>query len=101
MSKTIEEIKDQEACNDGYYRWGDVEERIISGDINVKQINHLIKQIAQSYAQSQTQELQEQNAELVEMLEYIFYKTNFQNHFPTTSIKVKNLLTKHNHLNKK
>lgn len=40
----------------------------------------------------------EQNRELVEMLEYIFYKTNFQNHFPTTSIKVKNLLSKHNHL---
>lgn len=47
---------------------------------------------------AQTQELIEQNAELVEMLEYIFYKTNFQNHFPTTSIKVKNLLTKYNSL---
>lgn len=70
-------------------------------DYDSKRLYADLMEQALKFSQSQTQELQEQNAELVEMIEYIFYKTNFQNHFPTTSIKVKNLLTKYNHLNKK
>jgi len=32
--------------------------------------------------------------EMLEMLRYIYKETNFQSHFPTTSIKVKDLLTR-------
>jgi len=32
--------------------------------------------------------------ELLDMLRYIYEETNFQSHFPTTSIKVKDLLTR-------
>lgn len=93
MSKTIEEIKDQVAKETGFHCWLEHKDTgIYDSDVNL---------IAQRYAKSQAQELQKQNAEIVEMLGYIFYKTNFQNHFPTTSIKVKNLLNKRKHLNKK
>ena len=33
--------------------------------------------------------------DLLKMLRFIFFKTNFQAHFPTTSIKVKNLLNEY------
>ena len=32
--------------------------------------------------------------EMLEMIRYIYEETNFQSHFPTTSIKVKDLLTR-------
>lgn len=97
MSKTIEEIKAEVSTDDNFHNWESLFESCAMYDYG--RLENAIDEVAQRYAQSQTQELQEQNAELIKMLEYIFYKTNFQNHFPTTSINVKNLLTKHNHLN--
>lgn len=37
--------------------------------------------------------IKEQHAKMVDMLTYIMEETNFQSHFPTTSIEVKNLLS--------
>ncbi len=61
MSKTIEEIKEQYAKELGYSKWVN-----IGYDANSEKRNN---EVAKRYAQSQTQELQEQDAELVEMLE--------------------------------
>jgi|GEM_PF-5858430 len=115
MSKTIEEINEVlllrllellPLAKDGYRYLESLnyyEEGLKEAREKIGMAHRLVEYIGNhdDYVKSQTQELQEQNAELVEMIEHIFYKTNFQRHFPTTSIKVKNLLTKYNHLNKK
>lgn len=144
MSKTIEEIKEEVAQEFGYKSnsvFSAHEQLLINPHgCNYKALSSGFDQVAERYAQSQTQELTEwkesmmkvhseldlqgignalglplgssiapqvlpkvkelieQNTELVEMIEHIFYKTNFQSHFPTTSIKVKNLLSKYNRL---
>lgn len=118
---TLEEIKAQVAKEYGFYNW----DSITALDLG----DRIINQIAQRYAQSQTQELQEQYAELVEMLSKLvllleeidstlFHHNhsidgwhlngdlepimNFVNDMDLEPItEAKEILTKYNHLNKK
>lgn len=92
MSKTIEEIKNEWAqkLNNGHgnccKNW---KEYVSNNDIDEEDIT----EIAERYAQSQTQELQERNAELVRMLEDVkgYLGSDKRNEVDT-------LLTKYNHL---
>ena len=65
-------------------------------DVDNKMDEYAITQAMKSYAQSQTQELQEQNAEIVEMLKDVkgYLGSDKRN-------EVDALLTKYTHLNKK
>lgn len=56
---------------------------------------------AVKFSQSKTQELKEQNAELVEMLTMVIDVWGYEYEGSTAYKKVDDLLTKHNHLNKK
>jgi len=99
MSKTIEEIETQWAKDhsyENYFEFLNLTRKCDTDHVFI--MDGAVTQIAKRYAKSQTQELIEQNREIIAMIEHIFYKINFQNHFPTTSIKVKNLLTRYNHL---
>lgn len=98
MSKTIEEIAKQ-------YVW---EKNLGYDDVNrflkesLFQPTHHLEIIAERYAKSQTQELQEQNAELVEMLSLVCMDLEERGRaYGDAYTMSKELLTKHNHLNKK
>lgn len=94
MSKTLEEIKDECSKDFGFKNYEDVE------DWNSECM--IIDEVAQRYAQSQTQELQEQNAELVEMLKRIvekqFYSKYSLQSLNSTISESKELLTKYKKL---
>lgn len=99
MSKTIEEIAKQ------YVR----EKNLGYVDVNrflkesLFQPTHHLEIIAERYAQSQTQELQEQNSELISMLEKcqsLMRNSIFTPHH-NTALAIIELLTKHNLSNKK
>lgn len=87
--KSIETIKEEVANNYNFHSWDALFASCAMYDYGrlEKSINEVAKRYAQQYIDA--------NKELVEILEFIFHKTNFQAHFPTTSIKVKNLLSKH------
>ena len=123
MSKTIEEIKDEYAHETSAHGWFDMTMR--QGPIRNAQVD----EVAERYAQSQTKELQEQNADLVDSLSKLvllleeidstlFHHNhsidgwhlngdlepimNFVNDMDLEPItEAKELLTKYNHLNKK
>lgn len=75
MSKTVEEIKDEVAIELGYKSnsvFSAHEQLLINPNgVNYKVISNSIDQIAIRYAQSKTQDLQEWNAELMEMLSLV------------------------------
>ena len=86
MSKTIEEIKDQVAKETGFHCWSEHKDTgIYDSDVNL---------IAERYAQSQTQELIEQNAELVEMLKQTVRSLD-GNGFPRLRGQIEEVLTKY------
>ena len=111
MSKTIEEII-EEYTKGRISGTTDFNEMI---DKSLLQPIEHVKNIAERYAQSQTQELQEQNAELVNVIKdlipmaedgYRLHKNNgshqdFLEDDRDILKKAKELLTKNNHLNKK
>lgn len=82
MSKTIEEIKDEVAQELGYKSnsvFSAHEQLLINPHgCNYKVLSSSFDEVAERYAQSQTQELIEQNRELVEM-----YKECFEMFIPT------------------
>ena len=90
---TIEEIKDEVAIEYGWKSW-----KSCYGDDGIT--NVMIDEIAHRYAQSQTQELQEQNAELVEMLERAKLEfKQFRDAFGQGSLlinEIEQLILKHN-----
>ena len=100
MSKTIEEIKEEFAKCEGYESYLDL---AFSGNYYAKHSDSedTINELMVRYAQSQTQDLQEQNAELVEMLKHLYELTEYFDEWEEERQKMKDLLTKHNHLNKK
>lgn len=91
MSKTIEEIKDEVAIEYGWKSW-----KSCYGEDGIT--NTMIDEVAQRYAQSQTQELQEQNAELVEMFNEIYNDRLWGN--DKDFDKLKDLITRATKLNK-
>lgn len=93
MSKTIEEIKEERAQECLARNWSQL---LVAGLTNTD-----VDYIAQRYAQSQTQELQEQNAELVMTLETIASLITNQTSMSTVKASLLQILTKHKHLNKK
>lgn len=101
MSKTIEEIKEQYAKD---FERASFEDMLWSYAESENGINNFIMitdEVAERYAQSQTQELQEQNAELVEMLRHVVYEYKQGEKSYSTIREINELLTKHNNLNKK
>ena len=89
MSKTIEEIKDEYAHETSAHGWFDMTMR--QGPIRNAQVD----EVAERYAQSQTQELQEQNAELVEMLEELLKELRFHGfNYSTAICKAESLIAK-------
>lgn len=97
MSKTIEEIRAIVATDQGYDSWEYFLEWEDADDVAY----HL----AIEYSNQQTQELQEQNAELVNILSSIVEK-QFDSKYSLQSLnstisEAKEILTKHNNLNKK
>lgn len=96
MSKKIEEIKEQVANDNGWQTW----DNATPPWVEPKEVERLMNEVAERYAKSQTQELQEQNAELVEMLKQTVRALD-GNGFPRLRSQIEELLAKYNHLNKK
>lgn len=92
--KSIEEIKKEVAKENGFNNWFELSQETISSNGILGSLSGE-KKIVNEVAQRHSQQFIDTIKELVEMLEFIFYKTNFQAHFPTTSIKVKSLLSIH------
>lgn len=95
MSKTIEEIKDEYAINlAGYNTW----DELINDEPSYRVEIHT-DQVAERYAKSKTQELIEQNRELVSVMEEVQIELlNLENPaIPDTQlcIKITELLTKY------
>lgn len=93
---TLEEIKDEYAINlAGYNTW----DELINDEPSYRVEIHT-DQVAERYAQSQTHELQEQNAELVEMLERAKLEfKQFRDAFGQGSLlinEIEQLILKHN-----
>ena len=103
MSKTIEEIKEEVSRYflHPYRTW--LENSRFSNDDNISVLEDYgaIDEVVKRYAQSQTQELQEQNAELVMTLETIASLITSQTSMSTVQASLLQVLTKHNHLIKK
>lgn len=102
MSKTIEEIKEEFAKGEGYESYLDL---AFSGNYYAKHSDSedTINELMVRYAQSQTQELKEQNAELVGLLKKckeLMENSIFTPHKNTASV-ITQLLTKYQHLNQK
>lgn len=101
MSKTIEEIRNDVAIDFGYKNL----DQLLA--FNDSCIVDIINRVSERYARSQTQELQEQNAELVDLVERckdVIYAYN--DYRPTATGNeilqaIQDRLTKYNHLNKK
>lgn len=93
---SIDNIKEYYAKERGFENWSE-----FLNNIHGFQIPSHMTEVAQRYAQSQAQELQEQNAELVEMLRHVVYEYEQGESSYRTIMEIKELLTKHNHLNKK
>ena len=99
---SIDKIKEYYAKERGFESWSE-----FLNNIHGFQIPSHMTEVAERYAQSQTQELQEQNAELVELVERckdVIYAYN--DYRPTATGNeilqaIQDRLTKHNHLNKK
>lgn len=84
MSKTIEEIKT------------DVINEVLKNGVG--NLNEFTNEVAERYAQSQTQEFKEQNTELVFVLQNIVNMLEVDAKISVESIR--RVLTKYNHLNK-
>lgn len=97
MSKTIEEIKEEVSREflHPYRTW--LENSRFSNDDNISVLEDsgAIDEVVKRYAQSQTQELKEQNAELVEMLETVRNVFMFKYKKSTAYKEVNKLLTKY------
>lgn len=104
MSKTIEEIRNEVAIDFGYKN---LDQLLIFNDSCIVDI---INKVAERYSQSQTQELKEQNAELVDMYKECFEMfipsdkwdeaTEFLSTYGSGLAKDLYRKEKHNHLNK-
>ena len=96
MSKTIEEIKDECAKDFGFNNYGDVE------DWNSECM--IIDEVAERYAKSQTQELIEQNRELVELVQRCWAVIHAYNNFNATGTgneilkAIQEMLTKYDNI---
>ena len=96
MSKTIEEIRAIVATDQGYDSWEVFLEWEDADDVAY----HL----AIEYSNQQTQELQEQNAELAKELAHVVKALKTVSSFGATTPIIEHaegILTKYNHLNKK
>lgn len=100
---TLEEIKDEYFKEIGFKSLDDAVMEIAIGMSKIGSAsvleNHFTK-ISERYAQSQTEELKEQNAELVEMLKQTVRALD-GNGFPRLRSQIEELLTKYNHLKSK
>ena len=104
MSKTIEEIKEEVSREflHPYRTW--LENSRFSNDDNISVLEDsgAIDEVVKRYAQSQTQELQDHNAELVDMLSLVCMDLEERGRaYGDAYTMSKEILTKHNHLNKK
>lgn len=96
LGQTLEEIKEQYAKD---FERASFEDMLWSYAESENGINNFIMitdEVAERYAQSQTQELQEQNAELVFVLQNIANMLEVNAKISVESIK--RVLTKYNHL---
>ena len=98
MSKTIEEIKEEVAREflSPFRTW--LENSRFSNDDNISVLEDsgAIDEVVKRYAQSKTQELKEQNTELVFVLQNIVNMLEVDAKISVESIK--RILTKYNHL---
>ena len=100
----LEEIKEQVASDDNFHNWQLLFESCAMFDYG--RLESAIDKVAERFVQSQTHELQEQNAELVDLVERcrdVIYAYN--DYRPTAKGNeilqaLQERLTKYNHLNK-
>lgn len=112
---TLEEVKEQCAKDHGWRSYNDAVDNANVGVISGYSFADIWEDVAQRYAQSQTQELIEQNREIVAAIKELTpmaedgYKLHCKNGSHQDFLeddreilkKAKELLTKYNHLNKK
>ncbi len=99
---TLEEIKNQVATDDNFHNWESLFE--ICAMYDYGRLENAIDEVAKRFAQSQTQVLQEQNAELVDLVKRcrdVIYAYN--DYKPTATGNeilqaIQDRLTKYNHL---
>ena len=99
----LEKIRNQVAKDSSFDDWDDL--CFCHGEMeSIKRFEELTKfcdEVSQRYARSKTQEIQEQNADLVNMLAMVIDVWGYEYEGSTAYKKVDELLTKHNHLNQK
>lgn len=96
---TLEEIKEQVSSDDNFHNWQLLFESCAMFDYG--RLENAIGKVSQRYAESQTQEIQEQKEELVEMLSLVCIDLEERGRaYGDAYTMSKELLTKYNHLNK-